>query len=204
MLVAVTATAATYLLAVPLGLVAGMTRSRVLDEVLMRPLDLLLAVPSMLMLLLLASIAPGVGWVMVAVITLVNLPTSCGSAGRRAVPVRPARRRGHGLQGESRIRIRVGYVARGDAPHPRRRPGHPVHRRDHLVASASFLGVGASPAGQRLGGDGRRNRAGLFIQPRAWSCPPLLVVMLCPSASNLAFDRWLRGRGIRLTIEETP
>ena len=72
-LTAVSATALTYLAAVPWGLLAGMTRNRVLDEVVMRPLDVVLAIPSMLLLLLLASIAPDVR-VLVGVVALVNLP----------------------------------------------------------------------------------------------------------------------------------
>ncbi|MFD0491001.1 ABC transporter permease subunit [Saccharopolyspora spinosporotrichia] len=73
-LVAAVATAATYALAVPIGLLAGMTRSRLLDEVVMRPLDVVLAIPSMLMLLLLASIAPNVLWVLIGIVVLINLP----------------------------------------------------------------------------------------------------------------------------------
>lgn len=191
-LVAVAATACTYLLAVPLGLVAGMTRSRMLDEVPMRPLDLLLAVPSMLMLLLLASIAPGVGWVMVAVITLINLPdvVRISRAAALSLAARPAVEAMR-LQGESRVRIGIGYVARGMRRTLAADLGTRFTGAIYLVASASFLGVGVSPQVSDWATMVDRNRAGLFIQPWAVVVPALLIVMLSIGV-NLAFDRWLR------------
>jgi peptide/nickel transport system permease protein len=191
-LVAVVATVVTYLLAVPVGLVAGMTRSRVLDEVLMRPLDLLLAVPSMLMLLLLASVAPGVGWVLVAVITLINLPdvVRISRAAALSLSARPAVEAMR-LQGESRLRIGVGYVARGMRRTLAADLGTRFSGAIYLVASASFLGVGVSPQTSDWAAMVDRNRAGLFIQPWAVVVPAVLIVLLSIGV-NLAFDRWLR------------
>lgn len=55
-LTALAATALSYLVALPVGLLAALTRRRLLEELLMRPLDVLLAVPSLLLILLAATV----------------------------------------------------------------------------------------------------------------------------------------------------
>ncbi|MCT9145018.1 ABC transporter permease, partial [Streptomyces violarus] len=55
-LTALAATALAYLVALPVGLAGAVTRARWLEELLMRPLDVLLAVPSLLLILLVASV----------------------------------------------------------------------------------------------------------------------------------------------------
>ncbi|RKT88734.1 peptide/nickel transport system permease protein [Saccharopolyspora antimicrobica] len=202
-LTAVTATACTYALAVPLGLIAGMTGSRALDEAIMRPLDLLLAVPSMLMLLLLASVAPGVPWVLIGVVTLINLPdvVRISRAAALSLSSRPAVEAMR-LQGESRIRIGAHYVARAMRRTLAADLGTRFTGAIYLVASASFLGVGVSPQTSDWAAMVDRNRAGLFIQPWAVVLPALLVVALSIGV-NLAFDRWLRDHDLRSTFLET-
>jgi peptide/nickel transport system permease protein len=189
---ALTATACTYLLALPLGLLAGMTRNRLLDEVVMRPLDLLLAVPSMLMLLLLAALSPGQPWVLVAVVALINLPdvvriTRAAALSLAARPAVEAMR----LQGESRARIAVGYVARAMRRTLAADLGTRFTGAIYLVASASFLGVGLSPQAGDWAAMVDRNRTGLFLQPWAVVLPALLIIALSVGV-NLLFDRWLR------------
>lgn len=196
-LVAVAATACTYLFAVPLGLVAGMTRNRALDEVLMRPLDLLLAVPSMLMLLMLVSIAPQQPWVLVAVVALINLPdvVRISRSAALSLSARPAVEAMR-LQGESRIRIGVGYVARSMRRTLAADLGTRFTGATYLVASASFLGVGISPQASDWAAMVDRNRSGLFVQPWAVVVPAALIVMLAIGV-NLTFDRFLRGAETR-------
>ena len=200
-LAAMVATLFTYLVALPIGLIAGMTRNRFLDEVLMRPLDLLLAVPSMLMLLLLASIAPGVWWVLVGVVTLVNLPdvTRICRAAALSLSARPAVEAMR-LQGESRARIATTYVARAMRRTLAADLGVRFAGAIYLVASASFLGVGVSPQVSDWAAMVDRNRTGLFVQPWAVVVPAVLIVMLCIGV-NLLFDRWLRAHGRRASIE---
>ncbi|MGW5647403.1 ABC transporter permease [Saccharopolyspora sp. NPDC003752] len=193
-LTAATATACTYLLAVPLGLAAGMTKSRLLDEALMRPLDLVLAIPSMLMLLLLASIAPDAPWVLIGIVALINLPdvvriSRASALSLASGPAVEAMR----LQGESRLRIGVGYVARAMRRTLAADLGTRFTGAIYLVASASFLGVGISPGASDWAAMVDRNRTGLFIQPWAVALPALLIVLLSVGV-NLAFDRWLRAR----------
>ncbi|TDO47399.1 peptide/nickel transport system permease protein [Kribbella sp. VKM Ac-2527] len=194
--VAVVATVCTYLIAVPVGLVAGMTRNRLLDEAVMRPLDLLLAVPSMLMLLLLASVAPGIPWVLIGVVVLINLPdvVRISRAAALSVSARPAVEAMR-LQGESRIRIGLGYVARAMRRTLAADLGTRFTGAIYLVASASFLGVGVSPQTSDWAAMVDRNRTGLFVQPWAVVLPALLIVMLSIGV-NLAFDRWLRDRAM--------
>lgn len=201
-LVALVATVCTYLLAVPMGLVAGMTRSRALDEVLMRPLDVVLAVPSMLMLLLVASIAPGVSWVLTAVVVAINLPdvVRISRTAALSLSARPAVEAMR-LQGESRIRIGFGYVARAMRRTLAADLGTRFAGAIYLVASASFLGVGVSPQASDWAAMVDRNRTGLFIQPWAVVVPALLIVMLSVGV-NLVFDRWLRDRDPHSTFLE--
>ena len=192
-LVAVAATICTYVVAVPIGLVAGMTRSRGLDEVLMRPLDLLLAVPSMLMLLLLVSIAPQSVWVLVGVVALINLPDviRISRAAALSLSARPAVEAMR-LQGESRIRIGLGYVARSMRRTLAADVGTRFTGATYLIASASFLGVGISPQASDWAAMVDRNRGGLYVQPLAVVVPALLLVMMAVGA-NLVFDRLLRN-----------
>jgi peptide/nickel transport system permease protein len=196
-LVAVAATACTYLVAVPLGLIAGMTRNRALDEVLMRPLDLLLAVPSMLMLLLLVSIAPQQRWVLIAVVALINVPdvVRISRSSALSLSARPAVEAMR-LQGESRLRIGLGYVARSMRRTLAADLGTRFTGATYLVASASFLGVGISPQASDWAAMVDRNRTGLFVQPWAVVVPAVLIVMLAIGV-NLTFDRLLRREDAR-------
>ncbi|MEB3370952.1 ABC transporter permease [Saccharopolyspora mangrovi] len=193
---AVTATACTYLLAVPMGLIAGMTRSRLLDEVLMRPLDVLLALPSMLMLLLLAALAPGNMWVLVAVVALINLPdvVRISRAAALSLSTRPAVEAMR-LQGEHRARIAVSYVARAMRRILAADLGTRLTGAVYLAASASFLGVGVAPGASDWAAMVDRNRTGLFLQPWAVVVPAVLIVVLSVGV-NLLFDRWLRNRDV--------
>nr|BFF04278.1 hypothetical protein GCM10020241_59530 [Streptoalloteichus tenebrarius] len=74
LLVAMLATVLAYLVAVPWGIAAAVSRHRWVDELLMRPLDLVLALPSLLLLVLLATIAPSGSPTLVAIVALLNLP----------------------------------------------------------------------------------------------------------------------------------
>lgn len=190
---AVSATALTYLAAVPWGLLAGMTRNRVLDEVVMRPLDVVLAIPSMLLLLLLASIAPDVR-VLVGVVALVNLPdvVRICRAAALSLSARPAVEAMR-LQGESGVHIGLVYVAPAMLRTLAADLGTRFTGAIYLVASASFLGVGIAPGASDWAAMVDRNRTGLFLQPWAVVVPAVLVVMLSIGV-NLAFDRWLHDR----------
>ncbi|MFJ6673141.1 ABC transporter permease [Actinosynnema sp. NPDC091369] len=192
-LVAVLASVLSYLLGVPWGVVAAMTRLRIVDEVLMRPLDLLLAVPSLLVLILVAAIAgPGLP-VLVGVVALVNFPDVARISRAAALEVagRPALEAMR-LQGETWWRTSVVYTGRSMLRTLAADSGVRLTGALYLVASASFLGVGVAPDAADWAVMVDRNRVGLFIQPWAVVVPALLIVALSVGL-NLVFDRALRA-----------
>ncbi|NUO96933.1 MAG: ABC transporter permease subunit [Nonomuraea sp.] len=188
-LVALLATAAAYLLGVPWGVAAGMSRRRGLDELLMRPLDLLLAVPSLLLLILLATVVPAGAAGLAPIVMLINVPDVARIARAAALEIaaRPALEAMR-LQGESRVRMAVGYVGRSMAATLAADLGTRLTGALYLVAAASFLGIGVPPDAADWAVMVDRNRAGLFLQPWAVVVPALLIVSLSVGL-NLAFDR---------------
>lgn len=191
-LVALLATASSYLVGVPYGILAATARPRLVDEVLMRPLDLLLAVPSLLVLILVAAITgPGLP-VLVAVVALVNFPDVARVARAAALEIagRPALEAMR-LQGESWWRTSVVYTGRSMLRTLAADLGVRLTGALYLVASASFLGVGVPPDAADWAVMVDRNRGGLFLQPWAVVVPAVLIVCLSVGV-NLVFDRALR------------
>lgn len=192
-LVALLATVFSYVVGVPWGVVAATTRLRIVDEVLMRPLDLLLAVPSLLVLILVAAIAgPGLP-VLVGVVALVNFPDVARISRAAAVEIagRPALEAMR-LQGETWWRTSIIYTGRSMLRTLAADLGVRLTGALYLVASASFLGVGVAPDAADWAVMVDRNRVGLFIQPWAVVVPALLIVALSVGL-NLVFDRALRA-----------
>ena len=191
-LVAALATVCTYLVAVPLGMLAGSTGARLLDELLMRPLDLVLGVPSLLLILLIASIAPGRIEVLIGVVLLVNLPevARISRAATLALAARPAVDAMR-LQGETWWRISVGYLARGMRRTLLADLGTRFTGAIYLVASASFLGVGMPPQTSDWAAMVEANRGAMFVQPWAPAIPAALIVLLVIGI-NLLSERLLR------------
>ncbi|GAA0209399.1 ABC transporter permease [Saccharothrix mutabilis subsp. mutabilis] len=193
-LVALLATVFSYAVGVPWGVVAAM--SRVVDDVLMRPLDLLLAVPSLLVLILAAAIAgPGLP-VLIGVVTLVNFPDVARISRGAALEIaaRPALEAMR-LQGESWWRTSVVYTGRSMLRTLAADAGVRLTGALYLVASASFLGVGVPPDAADWAVMVDRNRVGLFLQPWAVVVPALLIVALSVGL-NLTFDRALRKEAV--------
>ncbi|MEU5693211.1 ABC transporter permease subunit [Actinosynnema sp. NPDC020468] len=190
-LVAVVAAALAYAIGVPYGVAAATTRRRWVDEVLMRPLDLLLAVPSLLVLILVATIAgPGLV-VLIVVVALVGFPDVARISRAAALEVagRPALEAMR-LQGES-LRRRTGYIGRSISRSLAADLGTRLTASLYLVASASFLGVGVPPDAADWAVMVDRNRVGLFLQPWAVVVPAALIVCLSVGV-NLVFDRALK------------
>ncbi|SDD11026.1 ABC transporter permease [Actinokineospora iranica] len=194
-LVAMLATVLSYLVGVPIALLAAMTRRRWVDEVLMRPLDVLLAVPSLLVLILLASIAPRGVLTLVLIVALVNVPDVARIARAAALEIasRPALEAMR-LQGETWWRTAVGYVGRSMLRTLVADLGIRLTAALYLVASASFLGVGVPPDASDWAVMVDRNQTGLFLAPEAVMAPALLIIALSVGV-NLVFDRALRDRG---------
>ncbi|MDA1367227.1 ABC transporter permease [Glycomyces algeriensis] len=191
---AAAATAIAFLVGLPIGLAAAATRHRWLDEVLMRPFDLLLALPSLLLMLLLASIAPPTAWMLVLIVALVNLPDIARIV--RAAALEVARRpavEAMWLQGESRGRILIGYIARSILPTVAADAGVRLVGAFYLVAAASFLGVGAGPEASDWAVMVDVNRGGIFLSPWGVVLPAALLVALSVGL-NLLFDRLLNRK----------
>jgi peptide/nickel transport system permease protein len=193
--VAVLATLLAYAAGVPLGLAAALAGRSRLDEVLMRPLDLLLAVPSLLLLIMLAALfSPGPA-ALVLIVALIGLPevvrisraAALEAAGGTAMQALR-------LQGETWWRRAVGYAGRSMLATLVADVGVRLVGALYLVASASFLGVGLPPDASDWAVMVDRNRTGMFLQPWAVLAPALLIVALSVGL-NLTFDRAVRKGG---------
>ncbi|MBM7775315.1 ABC-type dipeptide/oligopeptide/nickel transport system permease subunit [Actinokineospora baliensis] len=191
-LVALIATGLSYAVGVPLALVAAMARRRWLDELLMRPLDIVLAVPSLLVLILVAGIAPHGYTTVVLVVAVVTVPDIARVARAAALEVssRPALEAMR-LQGENRWRLAFGYVVPAVAPTLVADLGVRITAALYLVASASFLGVGVAPDAADWAVMVDRNQAGLFLVPSAVVVPAALIIAWSVGV-NLVFDRAVR------------
>ncbi|WKX74101.1 ABC transporter permease subunit [Streptomyces sp. XD-27] len=194
-LVALAATALAYAAALPLGLGAALTHRPWLEDLLMRPLDVLLAVPSLLVVLLVASVyAPGAAG-LVLLVAAVNVPDAARIA--RATAAEAAARpavEALRMQGESWARIALGYVGRSTLRTLAADAGVRLTGVLYLVATAAFLGVGVAPDAADWAVMVDRNRTGLFVQPWAVVVPALLIVALS-MGTNLLFDAALAHRG---------
>ncbi|WP_405594287.1 ABC transporter permease subunit [Streptomyces sp. NBC_01410] len=193
-LVALAATALAYLVALPLGLISALTHRTWLEELLMRPVDVLLAVPSLLLILLVAAVfSPGaVG--LSLLVALVNFPDAArivraAAAEAASRPAVEALR----MQGETWWRMAVGHVGRSIARTLAADAGVRLTGVLYLVATAAFLGVGVEPDAADWAVMVDRNRTGLFVQPWAVVVPALLIVALT-MGSNLLFDAVLQRR----------
>ncbi|WP_179817348.1 ABC transporter permease [Allostreptomyces psammosilenae] len=196
-LVAACAVGVAYAAALPVGLAAALTGRRRVEDALLRPLDVLMAIPSLLVLLLVsARLTPGPA-ALVFLVALVNVPDVArvvrGAAAEIAArPVVEAMR----LQGESRWRIAVGYVARSMLRTVAADAGTRLTGALYLVATASFLGVGVAPDASDWAVMVDRNRTGMLIQPWGVVVPALLVTALTVGV-NLFFDAALHRRAGR-------
>ncbi|MGP3912861.1 ABC transporter permease subunit [Nonomuraea sp. 10N515B] len=187
--VAVLATALAYAAGVPLGMAAALAGRRWVDELLMRPLDLLLAVPSLLLLIMLAGLfSPGPA-VLVGIVALIGMPEVVRISRAAALEAASSTAmEALRLQGETWWRRAIGYAGRSMLTTLLADVGVRLVGALYLVASASFLGVGLAPDAADWAVMVDRNRTGMFLQPWAVLVPALLIVALSVGL-NLTFDR---------------
>ncbi|MFC9947937.1 ABC transporter permease [Streptomyces pratensis] len=193
-LVALAATLLAYLVALPVGLISALTHRRWLEEVLMRPLDVLLAVPSLLMILLVAAAFPPGAVGLALLVAFVSVPDTArivraAAAEAASRPAVEALR----MQGESWWRLAVGYVGRSILRTLAADAGIRLTGVLYLVATAAFLGIGVAPDAADWAVMVDRNRTGLLIQPWAVVVPALLIVALT-MGSNLLVDAAMEKR----------
>ncbi|GJF34675.1 ABC transporter permease [Kitasatospora sp. NE20-6] len=194
-LVAVVATALAHALALPLGLAAALTRRGWLEELLMRPLDVLIAVPSLVLVMLVASaLTPGLLGLTVLV-AIVAVPDAARVVHATAVEIaaRPAVEAMR-MHRESWSRIAFGYVARSMRRTLAADAGTRLVGALYLVSTAAFLGVGVAPDAADWAVMVDRNRPGSDIQPWAVVVPAALIAGLSTGA-NLLFDAALQHGG---------
>lgn len=193
-LTALAATVLAYAVALPLGLIAALTHRRWLEELVMRPLDVLLAVPSLLFLLLVAAVLTPDAGGLALLVALVNIPDAvravrAATAEAAARPAVEALR----MQGETWWRTAIGYVGRSALRTLAADAGVRLTGVLYLVATAAFLGVGAEPDAADWAVMVDRNRTGMFLQPWAVVLPAVLIMALT-MGTNLLFDAALTRR----------
>lgn len=185
---AAAATALAYLVGGTIGLAAGLARRA--DGVIMRPVDVLLAIPPFLVLAVLAA-ASGHGTVVVVVAgALANIPGISRVVRAAALEVSV---RGYVeaafARGESRVQVAIRDVTPNIAPALFADLGSRISGTVGLVASANFLGLGLQPPAADWALMVAENRTGLAVQPWAVLAPALLIALLT-IAVNLGGDQF--------------
>ncbi|MFC9328798.1 ABC transporter permease [Kitasatospora sp. NPDC057015] len=191
-LVALAATGLGYAAAVPLGLAAALTRRGWLEEVLMRPLDVVIAVPSLVLVLITASVlSPGLVGLSLLV-ALAAAPDAARVVHAAAVEIaaRPAVEAMR-MYGESWARIGLGYTVRAMRRTLAADLGTRLVGALYLVSTAAFLGVGVQPDAADWAVMVDRNRPGLGLQPLAVVVPAALIAALA-MGTNLLLDAALQ------------
>ncbi|AII10724.1 ABC transporter permease [Rhodococcus opacus] len=199
-LVATVALLLTYLIAVPWGVAAATARRRIIDETLMRPLDLLLSLPSMLLLLLVVALTEANTTVLAATVAILLFPDAARLVRASALhtahtPAMEALR----LQRETCWRRNIGYLGRSLLPVLAADAGLRFVGAIYLVASASFLGLTADSAGTDWAVMIDRNRAGITLVPWGVVVPAVMIIALAMGV-NLLFDAGARAA----TRESSP
>jgi len=197
------ATAFSYLLGVTVGLVAGYSRS-IIDPILMRGVDVLLAFPALLILLLLVS---GLGthvWVLLLGVALVQLP---GIARVIRTATLEASTRGYVEAAVARGEHMLAVLRREILPNIA-----PVLLADFgirfgvsivFIASMNFLSLGLTPPKADWGLMISENRD--YIALNLWSVlAPALMLALLTISVNLTADAYVRSLGRSATTGRRP
>ncbi|RCG24702.1 ABC transporter permease [Streptomyces diacarni] len=188
------AVALAYLVGGAVGLAAAVSRHRWVDEMLMRPVEVVLPIPSLLVISLVGVGRHGNAWAVTMAVALVNTPVAARlvrAAALRAAagPVAEAMR----MQGESRLRVQLGYVGGSVLPVVAADVGTRVTGAVFTVAAANFLGLGMEPTAPDWGVTIAASREALLVQP--WSvCAPAAMLLMFTVGLNLLGDRVLDRR----------
>lgn len=178
-----------YLVGVPLALVIAGQSRRWLEETVLHGLDVLLALPGLLVLLVLAATGRQSATSLVIAVALLQWPAVVRLA--RSAALAPGCRtmvETMVLQGESWWRIHLLRTGREVLAPVTVDAGTRLIVVLQLVASANFLGLGLAPSSSDWAVLVERNREALFLQPLAVLAPAALLVALCTGA-NLLVDR---------------
>lgn len=183
-----------YSVGVPLGLFSANTYDRWLGGAVLRFLDVTLALPGLLVLMVLAAVNWRGEATLVMAIAMLQLPAVVRLV--RGAALAPGCRtavEALALQGESWWRINLGYIGRSVLRPVLTDAGNRLNLILYLVASANFLGIGLDPDSSDWAVLVERNKEALFVQPYAVLAPALLLVSLCMGV-NLLIDQTVRAR----------
>ena len=202
-LLALVATALAYLMGGTLGLIAGFVRGK-LDSLIMRSVDVLLAFPAMLFILLLATgvgASPAVVVVGIAIIQTPHISRVIRAAtlqlvGRGFVEAAVAR-------GESTFRILRREIVPNIASTLLADAGPRFTFSILMVAALNFLGVGLRPPQPDWAVMISENRPGLQVNVWSVLAPAILIAILAVSI-NLIADAVARTRGRSLEESGVP
>jgi peptide/nickel transport system permease protein len=178
-----------YLVGVSLALVLAGQPRRWLEETVLHGLDVLLALPGLLVLLVLAATGDQGAFNLVMAVALLQLPAVVRLAHSAALT--PGCRtvvESMVLQGEPWWRIHLLHTGREVLGPVAVDAGTRLILVLQLIASANFLGLGLSPSAVDWAVLVESNREALFLQPLAVLVPGLLLVALC-AGTNLVVDR---------------
>lgn len=190
------ATIIAYLIGVTLGLLSAYLGGRT-DTLIMRSLDVLLAFPGILLLLVLTTaVGPSLVTIFIGVV-LVNIPGAARvtqSAGLEIVSmpfVEAAHLRGESMSGVLRREIFPNIKGSLIADAAPRLAGAII-----LIAGVNYLGIGVNPPTPDWGAMIYENFGGLTIQPWAMLAPALMIVIVVLSATLLG-EAYLRTSDAR-------
>ncbi len=174
----VLATALGLALGVSIGLIAAYTRS-ILDDVLMRAMDVILAFPSIVLaLVVIAMIGPKL-WLLVLVVGLTTMPRVARvTRGASLEIVERDFVQAAEVLGESRARILGGEILPSITSPLMVEASLRLTYSIGLIASLSFLGFGLQPPAADWGLMINENRQALTIQPWGAVMPVIAIALL--------------------------
>ncbi|GAA2687949.1 MULTISPECIES: ABC transporter permease subunit [Actinosynnema] len=186
--------AGAYLVGGAVGLVAASARRRWVDEALLRPADVLLAVPSLLLVSVVAVWWRAEVWAVAAVVAAVNAPAVARLVRAAALdaassPVAEAL----ALQGQPWWRVQLGHVGRAVLRPVAADVGTRITAAVYLIAAVNFLGLGLDPTSADWAVAVARNRSALALQPWAALAPAAMIVSFTVGV-NLLWDSRLSRR----------
>ena len=192
LILSVLATAIGMLIGVSLGLFAGYARAAA-DEVIMRILDVFLAFPQIVLVLLLVSVLGPRLWLIVLTVGLSHAPRIARVARGSTLEVkeRDFVKAAESL-GVSRLKIAFGEILPTITSPLFVEFGLRLTYSIGLIAALSFLGFGMQPPACDWGLMINENRIGLIIQPYSIFVPVALIAILTIGV-NLATDGMARA-----------
>jgi len=192
LILSVLATAVGMIMGVSLGLLAGYSRAAV-DDVIMRILDVLLAFPQIVFVLLMVSVLGPRLWLIVLTVGLSHAPRIARVARGSTLEVRERDfvKAAESL-GVSRSKILFGEILPTITSPLLVEFGLRLTYSIGLIAALSFLGFGLQPPSCDWGLMINENRIGLVIQPYSVFVPVALIAILTIGV-NLATDGLARA-----------